>query len=75
VIKLVPVSLKQATKQWTRFYFSEPSGRSSEMTWGRFQRLLKEMGYPRQIKAGSVQLVDADIAETIRSKWNSAARG
>jgi hypothetical protein len=76
VIKPVPVLLKPPpTKQGTMFYFSEPSGRSSEMTWGRFQRLLKEIGYPRQIKAGSVQLVAPDIADTISRKWNSAARG
>jgi hypothetical protein len=72
VIKPVPVLLKRPTKQWTMFYLSEPSGRSSEMTRGRFQRLLKEIGYPRQIKAGSVQLVDADIADTISRKWNPA---
>src|SRR5262249_24337745 len=75
VTKPVPVLLKQPMKQRTWFYVSEPSGRSSEMTWGRFQRLLKEVGYLRQIKAGSVQLVNADIADTISHKWNSAARG
>jgi hypothetical protein len=75
VVKAVPVLLKQSTKQWTRFYHSEPSGRAPEMTWGRFQRLLKEVGYSRRVKAGSVQLVDPDIADTISRKWNSAARG
>jgi len=73
VIKPVPVLLKQ-TKPWAAFCLSEPSGRSSKMTWGRFQRLLKEVRYPRRIKAGSVQLVDDHIAETISRKWNSAAR-
>jgi hypothetical protein len=75
VFKAVPVLLKQETKRWTRFYYSEPLGRSSEMTWGRFQRLLNEIDYPKQVKAGSVQLVDPDIADTISRKWNSAARG
>jgi hypothetical protein len=75
VIKPVPVLLKQPTKQWTRFYVSQASGRSPEMTWGRFQRLLNEVGYPREVKARSVQLVDPDIADTIDRKWNSAARG
>jgi hypothetical protein len=74
VIKPVPVLLKQATKQWTRFYVAQASGRSPEMSWGRFQQLLSEVGYPRQIKAGSVQLVDPDIADTISRKWNSAAK-
>jgi hypothetical protein len=74
VFKAVPVLLKQPTKQWTRFYVSEPSGRAPEITWGRFQRLLKEAGHSRQVKAGSVQLVEPDVADTISRKWNSAAR-
>ena len=74
VFKAVPVLLKQPTKQWTRFYASEPSGRAPEITWGRFQRLLKEAGHSRQVKAGSVQLVEPDVADTISRKWNSAAR-
>jgi hypothetical protein len=73
-IKPVPVLLKQPTKQWTRFYVSQASGRSPEMTWRRFQQLLKEVGYSRQLKAGSVQLVAPDIADTISRKWSSAAR-
>jgi hypothetical protein len=74
VIRPVPVLLKQTTKRWTRFYVSPPSGRAPEITWGRFQRLLKEVGYPRQVMAGSVQLADPDIADTISRKWNSPAR-
>jgi hypothetical protein len=75
VLKAVPVLLKQQTKRWTRFYVAEPSGPSPEITWGQFQRLLREIGYSRPVKAGSVQLVDPDIADTISRKWNSAARG
>jgi hypothetical protein len=75
VFKPVPVLLKQPTTRWTRFYVPEPSGRSPEMTWGRFQRLLKEIGYSRQVKAGSVQLVEPDIADAISRKWNAASRG
>jgi hypothetical protein len=74
VWKAVPVLLKQSTKRWTRFYVAEPSGRSPEVTWGQFQRLLREVGYPRQIKARSVHLVEPDLADTIGRKWNSAAR-
>ena len=74
VTKPIPVLLKQPSKQRTRFYLRDPLGRAAEMPWGRFQRLLKEIGYPRQIKAGSVQLVDPDLADTISRKWNSAAR-
>jgi hypothetical protein len=76
VVKPVAVLRKQPTKQkqWTSFYLREPLGRAPEMTWGRFQKLLKEIGYPRQVKAGLVQLVDPDVADTISRKWNSAAR-
>jgi hypothetical protein len=71
VLKAVPVLLKQPTKRWTRFYVAEPIGRFPEISWGQFQRLV---GYPRQVKAGSVQLVEPDLADTISGKWNAAAR-
>jgi hypothetical protein len=74
VVKAVPVLLKQPTKRWTRFYIAEPPGRYPEISWGRFQRLLMEVGYTRQVKAGSVQLLEPDIADTINRKWSSAAR-
>jgi hypothetical protein len=74
VVKAVPVLRKQPTKRWTRFYVAEPSGSHPAITWGQFKRLLREVGYPRQVKAGSVQLVEPDLADTISSKWNSAAK-
>jgi hypothetical protein len=74
VVKAVPVLLKQPTKQWTRFYIAEPSGRYAEISWGRFQVLLRDVGYTKQVKARSVQSVDPDIADTINRKWSSVAR-
>jgi hypothetical protein len=74
VLKAVPVLLKQPTKSWTRFYVAEPSGSHPGVTWRQFKRLLREVGYPRQVKAGSVQLVEPDFADTINQKWNSAAK-
>jgi hypothetical protein len=73
VVKAAPVLLKQPTKRWARFYVGEPTGRSQKIGWGQFQQLLREIGYPRQVKAGSVQLVEPDIADTIGRKWNAAA--
>ena len=35
------------------------------MSWGKFQRLFKEVGYKRPVKAGSVQLLDPEIAEAV----------
>jgi hypothetical protein len=74
VWKAVPVLLKQPTKRWTRFYVAEPSGSRPEITWGQFKRLLQELGYPRQVKAGSVHLVEPDVADTIGRKWSAAAK-
>jgi hypothetical protein len=50
VLKAVPVLLKQPTKRWTRFYVAEPIGRFPEISWGQFQRLVREIGYPRQVR-------------------------
>src|SRR5262249_34217952 len=56
VLKAAPVLLKQQTRRWIRFYVAEPSGRLPEITWGKFRRLLLKVGYPRQVRAGLVQL-------------------
>jgi hypothetical protein len=74
VLKAAPVLLKQRTRNWTRFYVAEPLGRAPKMTWGQFKRLLGDVGYPRQVKAGSVQVVDSHLADAITRKWYSAAR-
>lgn len=74
VIRAVPVLLKQRTKRWTRFYLDDPSGRSQEITWEQFQRLLRTAAYPRQVKAGSVQLIEPDVADAISRDWHSAAK-
>lgn len=74
VLKAVPVLLRQRTKNWTRFYTAEPSGRSPELTWGRFKKLMKEAGHPREVRAGSVQLIAPEVADAIHRKWNSAAK-
>jgi hypothetical protein len=35
VLKAAPVLLKQRTRNWTRFYVAQPSGRSPEIKWGQ----------------------------------------
>jgi hypothetical protein len=50
------------------------TGKHPEMSWGKFQRLLKEVGYKQPVKAGSVQLLDPEIAEAITRRWAAAAK-
>jgi len=68
------VLLKQTTKKWTRFYFRESTGRRTQMSWGKFKNLLRELGYPRHICATSSVLLDADLADAIDRKWRTGAK-
>jgi hypothetical protein len=74
VVKAVPVLRKQLTERWTRFYIQEPTGHAQCIGWGQFQRLLRRVGYPRQVKANSVQLVEPGVAQAINENWNAAAK-
>jgi hypothetical protein len=74
VFKVVSVVRKQRMKQLTMFYVAQTSGRAPEMKWSRFQRLLREVGHTRPVKAGSVQLIDPDVADAISRQWNYAAK-
>jgi hypothetical protein len=74
VYRAVPVLLKQKSGNWTRFYISEPTGRHAKVRWGSFQRLLNELGYPRQVSANSVHLIKPDMASKIERRWKSADR-
>lgn len=74
VYRATPVLLKQQRKTWTRFYLRDPEGTGAFMSWGRFQRLLKDVGYARKVAPGSVHLLPPEIAKEINRKWASAAR-
>jgi hypothetical protein len=74
VFRAAPVLLKQRTKRWTRFYLGEPVGRHRELPWGAFQRLVKELGYPRRVSAGISRLLEPDMADAIERKWRSASK-
>lgn len=74
VFRTTPVLLKQKTNEWTRFYFREPTGADAEMPWGKFKRLLKELGYARYVGPWSVQLVDPDLADAIVRRWKVLAK-
>ncbi len=74
VLRTAPVLLKQKASKWTRFYLKEATGKYAEMSWGKFQRLLKEVGYSRRVGAGSVQLLKPEIADAISKRWKTAAK-
>lgn len=70
VHRMVPVVRRQSTKHWTRFYLGSPVGRGADrLGWGRFKRLLKSTGYRREIRPGSVQLLDDETADAIARIW------
>jgi hypothetical protein len=74
VYRSVPVLLKQSTRRWTRFYQRDPTGSFAAMSWGKFKRLLKELGYAKRVGPGSTVLLDSDLADAINRKWRSAAK-
>jgi hypothetical protein len=69
-----PVLLKQSTPKWTRFYLKEPTGSDAKISWGRFKRLLKELGYPKHVGPRTEVLLDSDLADAIARKWKGALK-
>jgi hypothetical protein len=74
VFRASAVLLKQTTRKWTRFYLEEFTGSQVEMSWGRFQRLLREVGHSKRVGATSTQLLEPDVADAIERKWKRAAQ-
>jgi hypothetical protein len=74
VIRAQPVLLKQKTKNWTRFYLPPGRGAHAEIPWGKFQRLLKSLGYARRVGPGIEHLLEGDIADALNRQWNSVSR-
>lgn len=71
VYRTTPVLLKQRRRTWTRFYLRTPE---AFMTWGRFQKLLKDVGYARKVAPGSAHLLPPELGTELNRKWASAAR-
>jgi hypothetical protein len=74
VLSAVPVLLKQKTKRWTRFYTPPAVGKYSELSWGKFQRFLKSLGYARRIGPRIEHLLETDLADAIMRNWKSTAK-
>jgi hypothetical protein len=71
VTRRVRVLLRDPEPDLIRFYTQEPTGRSNEVSWSRFQRILKEVDFPREVTRKSTQKLDPDIADIIDRKWTS----
>lgn len=74
VLRAVPVLLKQTAERWTRFYLGEATGRHTEMAWGTFKRLLKELGHARSVGPGTARLLESELADAVARRWDRATR-
>lgn len=74
VLPLAPVLLRQSTKKWTRFYFGDEPAGAKEISWGGFQRLLKDVGFSGLIGPQSERLLEPDMADAIIRRWNAASK-
>ncbi len=74
VYRSTPVLLKQRTKRWTRFYPETVTGQYAQLPWGKFQRLLRKLGYRKRVGPAIMHLVDPEMADAIARSWNSAAK-
>jgi hypothetical protein len=69
VTRRVRVLLKDSEPDLNRFYTQDPTGGSNEVSWPRFQRILKEAGFPRGVKPISALKLDPEMAKAIDRKW------
>jgi len=69
VTRRVRVLLKDPEPNRNRFYTEDPAGQSNEVSWSRFQRIVKEAGLPRTVKSMSALKLDPAMAEIIDRKW------
>jgi len=74
VYPATPVLLKQKAKKWTRFYLGDPLRPRAELSWVRFQRLLKQLGFAKRVGPGTSIALDVDLADALARAWNAAAR-
>lgn len=74
VYRSTPILLRQTARHWVRGYLRQPAGSYNEMRWGKFKRLIKELGYGRRVGSRSEILLDADMADAINRRWTAAAK-
>ncbi len=69
VTRRLPVLLKRTEPNCLRFYVGDTQD-SDEVSWSRFQRILKKVEYKKRVRPYSVQPLDDSIAEAIDRAWN-----
>jgi hypothetical protein len=74
VTRRLPVLLKRPEPKFTRFYTVEAPPESNEVSWSRFQGILKAAGYLRKVRPFSVRLLTPDQADAIDRRWTRARR-
>ncbi len=74
VLPLAPVLLRQPTKKWTRFYLGDEAVSGDEIPWGKFQRILRDVGFSGRIGPSSERLLEPDMADAIIRRWKAASK-
>lgn len=69
VLRETPILLRKRIGGSTFVFMQEPSGRKSEITWGAFQRLMRQVGYRRRFGKGSEVVLPSVIADGITQGW------
>jgi hypothetical protein len=69
VTRSVRVLLKDPEPDLNRLYTEDPAGGSNEVSGSRFQRILKQAGFPRGVKPMSALKLDPAMAKIIDRKW------
>jgi hypothetical protein len=74
VTRRIRVLLKDAEPVFNRFYTQESPGNADEITWAAFQRLLKTVGFSREVKRMSALKLEPDMAKAIDRAWTRIGR-
>lgn len=70
----VPIRLIRRDGKRTWFFVEERTdAEDTSVSWSEFQRHLKKIGYARQVRPNSRQLVPEKHADALLALWQSAA--
>lgn len=72
VLGPTPLLLKDRVGASTFVFLKSAQGKKSEIKWGAFKKLMKQLGYRRRFGPGSAVILDPDLATSIAHNWNSA---
>jgi hypothetical protein len=70
----IPVLLKRFEPKWLRFYLGDKSRKQDQVSWRDFQKVLREIGYPRRVRPFSVQLLEPTTADELQKQWKIEVR-